>query len=704
VDLRKVILVRYSVLFGFILVAAFSIIVKIMVIQFSGAHKWSEKLYTIVNRTETVYGTRGNICATDGNVLATSVPFYQIRFDAGAPAVRAIFRDSVDALALELSKVFPDRSKAQFKKQLTEAYKQQSRYYLIHPRKVNYDELQRIKKFPIFDRGKNKGGFIVEQDYVRVAPHGRLAYRTIGLLNKDAYGGVHGSEGISGIEEKYEDYLRGGEGVCVQQNLSGRWVNVTSVDPDDGNDVVTTIDVFMQDVVETALRTQLEKSEAEYGTAILMEVQTGKIRAIANLGLKDGSYYEIYNYAYGHEGCNEPGSTFKLVSMMAALEKGVVDTSDIVDIEDGRWQIYDRTIYDSDYGESGYGGKMSVKQIFEKSSNVGVAKIITQGFKGKESDFIDFVYGLGLNKKLDIGFKGEAEPYIKKPGDKNWWGTSLAYISHGYELKISPLQTLAIYNAIANDGKMMKPMFVESISRNGVPIKKFSPEVLKSSVCSGSTLNKLKGMLEGVVLEGTAKNLRTGRYAIAGKTGTAKIANKNKGYSEAKYRASFAGYFPADNPKYTCVVVVSEPKGAFYGNSVAGPVFREIADCIYGFDSSMRMAKNNKEEDDLPSVKNGLIAETKAICRALGIKVARAKAKGDYAFTKETEDDVELTVRPLEKLTMPNVVGMGATDAVYLIEKAGMKPKMDGVGKVVRQSPGPGEPCQKGQMVYIDLS
>jgi cell division protein FtsI (penicillin-binding protein 3) len=435
-NLRKIILARYGLLLALLLLFSVSIMVKVIIIQLTGSEKWGSKLKYIEARTEVIYGNRGNICSTDGGVLATSVPSYQIRFDLGAPGVRDVFKNEVDDLTASLSKLFTDRSKAQFKKELERAYRNKIRYYLVHPRKINYEELKRASKFPIFERGKYKGGFMPEQEYVRVMPHGKLAYRTIGLLSKGAEDGSQGNVGISGIEKKYEDYLQGDAGLALQQNLSGRWVNIIADEPDNGKDVISTIDLYLQDVVESNLKKQLISSQAEYGLAVLMDVETGKIRAIANLGHTGNGYQEIYNYALGHEGCTEPGSTFKLISLMIAMEDGKVDTSDVFDVGEGKWKFYDQTIYDSDYGKAAH-GKMTVKQIFERSSNVGVAKIIHQCYKGKEKDFIDHVNSLGFNEQLGLGFQGEAKPYIKYPTDKNWWGTSLAWISYGYEIQVS---------------------------------------------------------------------------------------------------------------------------------------------------------------------------------------------------------------------------------------------------------------------------
>ncbi len=703
-EFRKVIVARYAVVFIGILLFSIAIISKIVLIQVSAGERWSKKIADLQNQTEVVKGNRGNIYSADGKVLATSVPYYQIRFDLVAPGVREVFWEEVDALSDSLSQMFPDKSKARFKADLLKAYKNNNRYYLVYRNKINYLQLQRIKTFPIFNRGKFAGGFIAVQDNKRFLPHGDMASRMLGRLNKGAYGGDHGTVGISGIEGSYEGFLSGGEGINVKQNLSGQWVSMTSVEPDDGNDVVTTLDSYWQDVVEDALFKQVEKSKAEYGTAVLMEVQTGKIRAIANLGkLASGGYSETYNYAIGNQGSKAPGSTFKLVSLMFALEEGKVDTSDVYDLGDGSLKVYDQKIYDSDYGYKVH-GKVTVNRIFEKSSNVGTAKVIMEVYNGREKDFVDRIYNLGLTQPLNLGFAGEATPKIKYPSDKDWYGTTLAFMSHGYELEVTPLHMLTYYNAVANDGKMMKPMFVEEIKRNGQIKAEFKPSVLRSSICSEATLGKLQAMCEAVVEHGTAKALQSDKYNFAGKTGTAKISDPVHGFNHNKYRASFVGYFPVENPKYSCIVVISEPKGSFYGGSVAGPVFREIADCVYASDLELEFHEDVEQEDLLPIVKSGNAADTKHVIDQLGLKAQTIEAHADYIVANKNSTQIEFTSEKLKEFEMPNVVGMGAVDAMYLIEKAGLKAKLKGAGKVKKQSPKAGTTCREGQLVYLSLS
>ncbi len=707
---QKEIVARFAVLFFLIALVGTGVIGGIVRVQYLDGDRWAKEEKSLQAQEFAIPASRGDIYAADGRVLATSIPSYNVHIDLGADGVKKVFERDIDALADSLSQLFRNKAKWRYKSELTSAYKKGRRYYSLIDREVSYLEIKRMKKFPILRRGKYAGGFIIARDDQRFHPHRELAKRTIGALNKGEHSGTHGNIGITGIEGMCENYLRGKEGVSLKQNLSGHWIPITEVEPEDGYDVITTLDVYMQDAAESALLNQLKKSEALYGTAILMEVQTGEIKAIANLGkTKDGSYIENYNYAIGHQGCGEPGSTFKLVSLMVAMEQGLIDTADVYDTEKGVWKYSTATIRDSDWRKGGH-GKMTVKEIFEKSSNVGVAKIITECYIGKEKEFINRIYSLGFNKKLNMGIKGEGVPDIKHPDDKKrWWGPSLALISYGYEISITPMHTLAFYNAIANDGAMMKPQFLKAVRHRGKVIKTFSSEVLNPSICSKETLGKAKDMLDGVVEHGTASNLKNPNYKIAGKTGTAQVANQNKGYyheGRRVYQSSFVGYFPADDPRYTCLVVVMGPKGAYYGGSVAGPVFKEIADKAYTTNIEMH-AKAEKLPEltaETPRAKSGATEELKKVCTELALKKSGEGLDNEWSYVGY--DSNELIVKDLNMIDglVPNVVGMGAADAVYLLEQSGLKIQLKGLGKVEKQSPLPGNKIKKGQTVYIDLS
>jgi cell division protein FtsI (penicillin-binding protein 3) len=456
----------------------------------------------------------------------------------------------------------------------------------------------------------------------------------------------------------------------------------------------------------------MEKTRAEYGTAILMEVETGDIKAIANFGVNSkgqlvGGYQ---NYAIGNAGCSEPGSTFKLASLMAAFEDGKVDTSTIVDTGNGIWKYKRVEIKDSDYKKGGH-GKITAKHAFELSSNIGLAKLITGAYGKNEQDFIDRVNKLGMFEKLDLGIQGEAVPYYNQPDSKTWSGISLAWMSFGYELKVTPLQTLTFYNAVANGGTMMKPRLVKGITENGSVREKIGTESLKWSVCSAKTLRKVKAMLEGVISNGTGKLLETKAYKIAGKSGTALVANNKEGYikgGQKIYQSSFVGYFPAEDPKYSCIVVINAPKGAdIYGSSVAGPVFRQISDYVYAYELGLNEDVElpvAKIENDIPGTTAGRKKDIANVLDELDILNGFTFTKSEWVEASPDEDGLELSNREVRKGLVPNVRGMGATDAVYLLENNGLRVSVRGRGKVKSQSVRAGTKIQRGQSIVLVLS
>jgi len=711
-EIRKAILTRFGIVYATIVLFCLYIIVRVFIIQH--LPRWDQEAQKLDIKEFALAARRGDICAADGSPLATSIPYYQLRMDLGAPGLTKGFYQEVDSLAICLSRFFRDKSAGTYKAELKRAYAQQQRYFLITSHKVTYAELQEVKKFPILRRGRNKGGLMPEQQDERVYPSGDLARRTLGKLTKAETEGSTGSAGAYGLEQSFEKELKGSDGIAVKQNMSGRWFIISKDDPKDGQNVVTTLDVKMQDQVTYSLKLQMEKTGAEYGTAILMEVKSGDIKAIANFGRNSsgqlmGGYQ---NYAIGNAGCSEPGSTFKLVSLMAAFEDGKIDTSTIVDTGTGIWKYKGEEIKDSEYNKGGPGnGKITAKRAFELSSNVGLAKLITQSYTGEEKDFIKRIGKMGMLEELNVGIQGEAKPYIRKPGDKLWSGVSLAWLSFGYELKVTPLQTLTFYNAVANGGTMMKPRLVKGITVNGSLSEKIGTEKLIWSICSAKTLRMARAMLEGVVTDGTAKALRTKYYKIAGKTGTALVANNKEGYSHGGqkiYQSSFAGYFPADDPKYSCIVVINAPKGGnYYGSSVAGPVFRQISDYVYAYQLGLNDEIElpvAKIENDIPGITAGRKKDIANVLDELNILNGFAFTKSEWVEANPDEDGLALTNREVEKGTVPNVKGMGATDAVYLLETNGMRVSVRGRGKVKSQSVRAGTKIQRGQSIVLSLS
>jgi len=679
---------------------------KMVSVQQIKNDRWEQIAKNLKENTISIAPNRGNICADDGSVLATSVPGYYIRIDLAAEGVRRVYETESDSLAYYLSSFFGNASKTNYKQRLDAAYKKGNRGFMLTPRKIDYQELQRIKKFPILRRGRFGGGLIVEQENQRVTPLGSLALRTIGDLNKGAYGGVHGNIGYTGLEGAYEQYLKGKDGISYRENLSGRWVLRTEIEPEDGMDVITTINVKLQDIAESTLLRNLQKFNADWGTAIVMEVETGEIKAIANLGLENGLYTENYNYALGHAGCYEPGSTFKLVSLMAAMDEGLIDTSDVYDTGNGVWKYKGRTIYDSDYHYGGH-GPMTVNQIFEKSSNVGVAKIITEAYESNPKAFVDRIYGFGINKPLNIELKGEGIPFFKYPGDSDWWGTTLAWMSYGYESKMTPLQVLTFYNAVANNGRMVKPRLVREIQESGVMVRRFKPEVLNPMIARGETVVKAQKMLEGVCENGTGRSLRNPWFKIAGKTGTAQVATGQGGYQKGMYLASFAGYFPADNPKYSVMVTINNPKGGtYYGGSVAGPVFKEIAERIF---AAMNLFEEVSDEPEdkvqiaLPQIKKGTSESILQVAHDLNITNIDGDMEAMVALVKQDNEKLILDEITFEENKVPDVLGMGASDAIYTLEMAGLIVHLKGVGKVVEQSLKPHSTIRRGGEIYLTL-
>ncbi len=638
---REEIVWRSGIVYFVIALIAVSILIRILILQYVQHGKWAAMSEKYIYKTAEMPANRGDILAYDGRLLASSVPYYTIYMDTRSSGMSgATWSNGINGLSAGLSRLLGERSAAGWKAAISEARKKGDRYYLIK-RKVDYETLKRLKELPIFREGQYKGGMVAQAENRRILPNSDLATRTIGYLNL-------GSEGNEvGIEGAFDKELAGKNGVVVKQRLTGGdWITVSdasSVESRDGNDVVTTIDIDLQDVASTALSNQLRKYNAHHGCAVLMEVATGDIRAIVNLELgADGDYHETYNYAVGES--TEPGSTFKLPVLMAALEDGVVDTGDIVDTGTGSIRFYNKIIRDTK--EEGY-GRLTVKEVFEKSSNVGTSKLIYDHYKDNPKEFVNRLYAMRLNEKLDLQIKGEGAPLIRYPGEKLWSGLSLPMMSHGYEVQMTPLQILTFYNAVANNGRMMRPRFVTSIVRNGSTIRRFEPAVIINSIASRSTIRKARKMMEGVVDHGTATNLKNAEYKIAGKTGTAQIAKDKRGYRQGasiSYQASFVGYFPAENPLYSCIVVVNAPSnGVYYGNLVAGSVFKEISDKVYStsFFKDYNPVVNEEKILNAPEAGNGFRADINEVLKDLKVRYKRS-ASDDWVVTRESGDTIRL--------------------------------------------------------------
>ena len=695
--IRDQIVTRSGIVYFMMGLVALAILGSILYLQIVEREKWEAMSEKYIYRISEVPASRGDILAHDGRLLASSVPHYNIRMDTRSPDA-STWNKGIDGLASGLSKILGDKSATDWKITLNNARKDGNRYFLIK-RRVDYETMLRIRQLPVFKEGQYQGGMIAESEDMRVLLNKDLAARTIGYVNSGEEVTAVGIEGAFNLE------LAGTNGVAVKQRLAGGdWITVRgeeSLPSENGNDVLTTIDIDLQDVASNALEKQLIKHDAHHGCAVVMEVRTGDIRAIVNLEQgADGNYHETYNYAIGES--TEPGSTFKLPVMMAALEDGLIDTSDIVETGEGVIEFYGKKIRDSK--EGGF-GTLTVKEVFEYSSNVGTSKIITQLYKDHPQDFVDRLYSFGLNEKLGIQLVGEGEPLIRYPGDKLWSGLSLPQMSYGYEVQMTPLQILTFYNAVANDGILVKPRFVSAIMKNGQIQKQYPVLESNKLIASKKTIDKAKKMMEGVVERGTATNLRNTDYKIAGKTGTAQIANANTGYRSGTrmlYQASFVGYFPAENPLYSIIVVVNAPSnGVYYGNIVAGTVFREISDKIY----ATRFFKSQDEEVEdltLAEVGSGYISDINTVLKNMGAGPVRG-VDGDWVNISEESGKETYTEVDSEPDFVPDVTDMSLRDAIFLLEENGYKVRYSGKGKVKRQSPEPGTKYYRGQIVALDL-
>jgi len=675
---------------------------RVLVIQYVQGAKWKTEAANMTTYYSTIEPMRGNIYASDGNLLATSLPYYSIAMDVNTDYLTDdLFDSKIDSLSSSLAHLFKDKSQDEYYKILKSARSSGDRYVLLH-KDASYDQLQEVKHLPLLRLGRNKGGIIVTQNYKRELPFSFLAERTIGYTRENINVGIEGA---------YNEYLRGDSGRVLMEKLAGG-VKVPlnsddDIQPQNGEDVVSTINVNYQDVAETSLREQLIKHKADHGCVVLMEVKTGRVLAIANLVRKDSSdrYEESYNYALGEAA--EPGSTFKLSSLLVAMDDGYVKNSDSVNLENGTVTYYDRVIHDADHDETGW---VTVQRAFEISSNVGISKIIYKYYKDQPKKFVDGLCRLGLNEQLHLSIPGEGNPQMPNPADKTWSGVSLPSLAIGYGVTVTPLQTLTVYNAVANNGVMVKPRFIDGLRKDGKMVHTYPTEVINPAVCSATTLKRLKKLLEGVVQRGTAKNLNNTVYQIAGKTGTAHIAVKGS-YNKTSYQASFVGYFPAENPEYSCIVVMNSPSAdGYYGNVTAGPIFKEIADKVYASSINIDPAVNalaSKKHND-PAVKNGDFKDIYNVLQNMGINFHAPGATGGWVVTDVEDSTVHMSAYNPQKLlsqgVMPDLHGMNAEDAVYLLENNHIRVTIKGMGAVAEQSLPAGTKFIKGQKVTLQLS
>ena len=705
-DVKNDILSRALFSFSLIIVVAVVIMGKAFNIQQKQGTFWRNLNETLHVKTEEVLAERGTIYSEDEKMLSTSIPQFDIYVDFAAEGLRAkkgaLFFDNLDSLCLQLSNLFGDYSYGDYKKILKRGYASKERYYPLK-KNVTYDQFIQLKKFPLIRLGKNKSGFVFDVKNKRLNPYGILAFRTIGLA-RDSF--------KVGLELSYDSLLRGVSGTRTVRYIAGGVPvpldEAVKTETLNGKDIVTTIDVLTQEITENALMKMMVKNQATHGCAIVMETKTGKIKAIANLGhdVNSNNYYENKNYALY---ATEPGSTFKLATLLALLDDRKINLNTLVDLQKGAWPFAkNATVYDAEIHGKNY---VTAQQAFELSSNVGMAKLIWNSYATNPYQFINKLHLLKLDTLTGIDLVGERNPIFHKPGTRGWERTTLPWMAHGYNVSVTPLQTLMLYNAVANNGKMMKPYLVSAIRNQGITEKEFTPTVLNDRICSETTLSALTKCLIGVCHsnEGTARKLfKDNAFLVAGKTGTSFVVDDKIKYSDNIYQSSFAGFFPADNPQYTCVVVIVNKQNALlhYGADVAGPVFKEIADRLYTL-----YVKTNTADNYVLNTKDseafnffGYNDDIKYLFTNVGLKYKENNKQAiDWIEAKGNANSVAIQPKIIAIKQIPSFKGLNAKDAIYMAEEMGLKVNIVGKGKVVNQSIAEGTSLTYGTLINLEL-
>lgn len=711
-EIKRDILWRVYLCFLCIVVFSLLILGRVFYIQQIQGDYWKSQARQQQQKFIEIEADRGTIYSEDGNMLSTSIPYFDIYVDFGADGLREKngkrFRENIDSLSLRLAGYFRDKSRSEYKRDLENQYKNKNRYYLLK-RNITFEQYKTLRRFPLVRQGKNKSGFIAEVKNKRLNPYGLLANRTIGLSREfiDSDGKIKNSN--VGLENTYDSVLRGESGKKLVRYIAGGvYVPVEGyeIEPEQGKDIVTTIDVNIQDITETALLRMMKENECANGTAIVMEVKSGKIKAMANLGRReDGTYWEDLNYAIR---ASEPGSTFKLASMLALIEDKYATLDNHVNIDKGVWQVARRTVYDSERHNK---TNVTLKQAFQYSSNVGMAKMVWSNYSRDPMKYINHLKRMRFNVSSGIDLVGETSPIVKNPKSKTWSATSLPWMSFGYEVLVSPLQTLMLYNAVANNGKMMKPYLVNQVSQDGIAIKTNEPHMVEPSICSEYTLKQLQECLNSVCNEegGTGYVLfKNSPYQVAGKTGTALVANGNRGYTDHIYQSSFAGYFPVKDPKYSIIVVIKNKPFAkkYYGASVAGPVFKEISDRLYAM-----LTDGERPGESIKIIPDssfylyaGSATDIKKVLNYLDMKYSDSSGKSEYKTVAKMDYKPVMKSKEMANNQMPDVKGMGLKDVLFLLENRNVKVLAKGKGKVFAQSVNAGMTLSKGQTVVVELN
>lgn len=709
-DKRKNIVLRFGIVYTIICLSFIAVIYKIVVIQTVERDKWLAVAAQNKKTDIIVKPTRGNIYACDGRLMASSIPTYYVYMDLRVPALHEkegkLFNENVDSVAMYLSGLFKEKTPYEYRALLKKAYRDGDSDFQLVSRRISYAELKQLKTLPLFRLGRNKSGLVTKELFKRVRPFGSLASRTIGDIYADESMG-----GKSGLELFFNSQLLGTPGVSTRQKVANTYMETVQVEPVDGMDVNTTIDIDMQDICEKALVDSMKSFDAGSGYAILMETKTGEVKAIVNMQQNaDKSYTENRNGAVSDQ--VEPGSTFKVMSLIALLDDGKAKITDMVETGNGLYSFGGRVMKDHNANKGGY-GRISLAEAIHASSNVGVSRFVVNAYGHNPSEYVDKLYSMKLNEKLNLEIPGTAAPQIRHPRDKAhyWSATTLPWMSIGYETQIPPIYTLSYYNAIANNGKFIRPFFVKSISKNGQIIKTFETETIKESICKPSTLRDVREVLLGVIEDkkyGTAQNMLSKYVRIAGKTGTAQISKGAMGYKNGgtSHQVSFCGYFPADNPQYTAIVVIREPhKGYPSGGKMAGSVFKSIAEQVMALKSDAK--PTDLANDTL--YKEPIVPYAKAgYSKALNNVFTNLRVAGKVPATnwvKVVTEQKQIRVEPFKVPgnVVPDLIGMGAKDAVYLAEKLGLNVQVSGRGKVIAQSLKPGLAVRKSTPIKLEL-
>lgn len=714
-DSKKV-MPRYAFLAVIMTLVAISVLGKTLYIMTAKRAYWEEVADRVKVDSLKTQPMRGNILSCDGQLMASSLPQYNIFMDFKALRVAkkdTLFCEKIDSICTGLNAIFPDRTAAEFKKHLMEGFEQNKRHWPVWNRRINYSTFSEVRRLPVFCLKSNQSGFHWEEHNARRLAYGSLAGRTIGKM----FGAKDTAQ--CGLELSYDSLLRGVEGIRHRRKVLNRYLDITDTPPENGADIVTTIDVSMQDLAERALLKELRLINANVGVAIVMEVKTGDIKAIVNMTkCADDDYHEIKNHAISD--LLEPGSVFKTASIMVALDDGVVDTTYRVETAGGVWPMYGREMKDHNWRRGGY-GMLTLPQTLMVSSNIGVSRIIDDHYHNTPEKFVQGIYRLGLADDLHIPLQGASPARIRMPKKDsrgkqyvNWSKTTLPWMSIGYETQVPPISTLTFYNAIANGGKMVAPRFVKAVMKDGVVIKEFDSVVLREQIAKESTIKKITTILEHVVSQGLGKKAGSQSFLVAGKTGTAQISKGAAGYKSGQmnYLLSFAGFFPAYEPRYSCIVCIQKSGLPASGGGMSGVVFHDIAEGIMA--QSLKLEASDARDSLsvlIPQVKSGNVLAASYVLEHLGVK-QRTDWDGSYLngnpiWGRADESDrsvIQLKrVNEGDKSVMPDVHGMGARDAVFLIESRGVKVRLTGRGKVTEQSIGAGERIKKGMVCSLKL-